>query len=161
MAASTEPLELRTPWQALVVSYGITVLIAALVAWHYPGARLFLVLLILATVVGVGLRLRSRVTLTAEGLDVVSVRSWRTPWTRGDGHRHPQARAVRAVPGRWSVDSAGSRELLALRGIGGAPDRPQAMADLVESWWRTHGGPAAPEPEVEHALGWDSFPDRT
>jgi hypothetical protein len=131
---------IRAPWQALLVSYGLTVVIAAVVAFAYPRLRWLYALLALVVVVGVLLRLRSRVTLTREGLDVVSLRSWRLPWSQVTGVRTTQRSPFGA--GRVvGSDGGRSRELLALRGIGSNLDRPRALAAVVESWWHKHGGP--------------------
>jgi hypothetical protein len=133
-------LVLRAPRQALVVSYGITLAIAAVVAVAYPGLRWLYVVLGVVVVIGVLLRLRSQVTLTPEGLDVVSIRSWQLPWSEVTGvetRQRPPWGAGRVVV----RDGDQSRELLALRGIGSNLDRPRALAAVVESWWRKHGGP--------------------
>jgi PH (Pleckstrin Homology) domain-containing protein len=136
-----DTLVLRAPWRTLVGSYGLTLAVATVVAFVYPEWRLLYVVVGILVVVGVLLRLRSSVTLTPEGLDVVSVRSWQLPWSEVTGVETRQRPPWGS--GRVLVrDGDRSRELLALRGIGSNLDRPRALADVVESWWHKHSEPS-------------------
>jgi hypothetical protein len=128
-------LVLRTPPVRLVISFLVPVVIAAVFALRSSPLRGLFVLVAVLSLAGMALRLRARVVLRPDRIEVVSLRSWQTPWSRVVDVR-VGPKGARGNPSVFVSDAAGSRELLALRSIGDT-DRVRAQGALVEQWWRS------------------------
>ncbi len=125
---------LRTPPVRLVISFLVPVAIAAVVTLRSSSLRGLFVIVAVLSLAGLALRLRARVVLRPDRIEVVSLRSWQTPWSQVlDVRVGPKG--ARGNPSVFVSDATGSRELLALRSIGDT-DRVRAQGAVVEQWWK-------------------------
>jgi hypothetical protein len=113
-----------------------------------------LVLIAVSSAVRSLLLWRARVTLTAEGLEVIGLRRWQMSWADVQAIE-VQRNGMPGVPGVAVRDVVGTRRLLALTGVSFLDERRVVRnRNLLCSWWWNHDprrpdGPAAPPTDTE------------
>ena len=135
--ARDEVVVLRTPPGRLVAFFSATIVISAIVTLTRPDLVDLFALVVVLTAIALALRLRARVVLRPDRIDVVNLRRWQLPRAQVKavtlGRHGPRGMLTVSV-----ADANGSRELLALRALAD-PERVERQAKVVQQWWHSAG----------------------